>query len=169
MFKTIALALVAASSFAFAGDFHGRPGHPIGGISSHTSKQEITHVDREGVVKAVRQSRPYTKYLIEIPVTVAPKSACTKISGQKNEVDQQGRITEIAVMGTTLDMPCISVMPRPVEMKVKFEMTILTGGFVAANPIQKQTVNLYGKGLHQVTLNMDNKVVTVKPVGRRPR
>ncbi len=166
MMKNIAIALVTVSSLAQAG----HPpvvGMPIGGVVK--SKQVITHVDREAKVVRVQQRRPYTKYVIEIPVTVAPKSACTTITGQENVVEN-GKIIEIAVMGSSRrGMPCIAVMPRPVDMKVKFEMTVLTGGFVAANPIQKQTVQLHGPGLHTVTLNMDNKVVTVKPVGRRPR
>jgi len=160
MLKNIALALVTVASFAQASDIHlSRP---------RTEKLEITRVDREAEVVSVRHKRPFTTYVIELGVTVNPGSACTKIVGQKNTVERSG-LLEVAVLGRTPNTPCIAVMPRPVDITVKFDFEVLTGGFVPANTIQKKIVQFHGIGLQEVTLNIDNKVVTVKPVGRRPR
>jgi len=163
MFKNLVIALSAVTAMAQAESLHP---DTFGGAVGQ--KQQITRVEREGKVVRVRRSHPFTKYIIEIPVTVAPKDACTKITGQKNLVDG-GRILEIAVMGKSTSQNCIEIVPRPVDMTVKFEMNILTGGFVPAATIQKQVVQFHGIGLHTVTLNLDNKVVTIKPLARRPR
>jgi hypothetical protein len=64
---------------------------------------------------------------------------------------------------------CIAVMPAPVNTKLTLRMEVLTGGIVAADPIQRQIVQIMPLGLHEVTLDMDNESVTVRPVGRRPR
>ena len=160
MLKNIAIALVTITALSQGSDLHiSRP---------RPAKEEITRVDHEGKVASVRKKRPFTKYVIELGVTVAPRSACTKITGQKNTVENSG-LLEIAVMSSTPNMPCIAVVPRPVDMKVKFDFEVLTGGFAPAKTQQKKFVQLYGIGLHEVTLNIDNNIVTVEPVERNFR
>ena len=60
-------------------------------------------------------------------------------------------------------------MPRPIQTKLTVTMKVLTGGFVPAKRIQRQIVQILPIGLFEITLDMGNDSVTVRPLGQQPR
>ena len=124
------------------------------------------------VVKKQDLRHPFTKYVIAIPVTVSTRSACTSFAGQQTSVQPgAGNLQVIKMLGASdpVNDVCIAVMPRPVQTQITVSMNVLTGGFAAADSIQRQIVQIAQLGLYTVTLDMGNDTVTVAPVRRSPR
>jgi hypothetical protein len=59
---------------------------------------------------------------------------------------------------------CIEIYPMPIKTEFTFNFSVLTGGFVPANPIQNTIVEIPGAGDYQITLDMGRDTVTLRSV-----
>ncbi len=130
---------------------------------------QITQVGNEGLVLRDRFQHPYTDFLLAIPVTISTGDACTGFVGQITGGNE--KLVEVTAIGAKnpLHDTCIAVLPSPVSTTLTIQMRVLTGGFVPAGRIQKRTVQFNGVGMQEISLDLTNNTVSIKPVGRRPR
>ena len=165
-FFVVALAFVSAASQA-------RSLHPDtfrNEVAPVLSQLEVTSVATKGEVLKENHHHPFSNFTIAIPVTVNPGSACTAFVGQQTTVERSG-LKAIQMMGASdpINDVCIAVMPMPEKTQLTFDFQVLTGGFVPAQPIQTQIIQILPNGLYEVRLDMGNKSVTVRALRRQPR
>ncbi len=167
----LVLGLSLVTNLAQARSLH--PDTFRGEVAPVLSEIEVTKVAKYGEVLKSSHRRPFSNFLIAIPVSVNPGSACTSFVGQQisEKVAGNGKVPTIRMMGASdpVQDACIAVMPAPVKTQLTFNMQVLTGGFVPADDIQRQLVQIMPLGLYSVTLNMGNQSVTVEPVLRHNR
>ena len=139
-------------------------------VAPVVSAINIVSVGARGEVAKRRHQHPTTHFLLSIPVTVNPGSACTHFVGQQTNVEPSG-LEVLRAVGSSdaLNDVCIQIAPMPIATTFTVKFDVLTGGFAPANPIQKKIVQIAPLGLHEITLDMGNDSVTVRPLARRPR
>lgn len=124
-------------------------------------------IQSEGEVLKTDHHHPYTDYLIALPASVNTGSACTHFVGQETTaIPQRGGAINLRVLGATDPMmdACIAVMPMPVQTNLTVKMRVLTGGFVPADRLHYQLVNVAKSGTFSITLDIYDSKVTVKKV-----
>lgn len=129
------------------------------------SELAVTRVAKEGKVLKSNRMFPVSQFLIGIPVTVNPGSACTVFAGQQTEVGAS-KHEVIRMLGASdpVNDACIAVMPRPVKTQATISMSVLTGGTIPAGNIQYQHIQIKPLGMYSVVLDMGNDSVTVEPL-----
>lgn len=167
-FSLLVLGLSLVANVAQARSLH--PDTFRGEVAPVLSEIEVTKVAKYGEVLRTTHRRPFSNFLIAIPVSVNPGSACTSFVGQQVS-EKNGSVPSIRMMGASdpVQTACIAVMPEPVKTQLTFNMQVLTGGFVGADDIQTQVVQIMPLGMYKVTLNMGNQSVTVEPLRRHHR
>lgn len=134
-------------------------------VAQSLKKIKVAEVAKFGKVLKENHHHPYTDILVAIPAKVAEESACTHFVGQQTSKNVNGMVS-LSVLGSfdpTVDA-CIEIYPEPVDTQLTVQMNVVTGGFVPAERIQKQMVQIEGAGLFLIELDMDNQTVAVKPI-----
>lgn len=167
-FKTMVLSLAFVAGAAQATSLH--PDTFRNEVAPVLGQIDVATVGTRGDVVKTNHNRPYTEVTIAIPVTVSTRSACVAFVGQQTNQESSG-LQVIRAIGASdpVNDVCIAIMPMPINTKLTVKMKILTGGFVPAQPIQRQIVQIMPLGLHEITLDMGNNSVTVRPLQRLPR
>jgi hypothetical protein len=128
------------------------------------------NVQLTGEVLKTDRVHPYTYFLIGIPVSVFTGDACTQFVGQES-TDERAGLKSIHAMGASdpINTACIDILPQPVKTTLTVQMKVLTGGFVPAQPIQTQIVQILPHGLYEIRLDLRNDSVTVRQLRALPR
>ena len=160
-FFAVALAFVSMASQARSI----QPDAFRGEVAPVLSQIEVTNVALKGEVLKENSMHPYTNFTIAIPVMVSTGSACTTFVGQQTKIEESG-LQSIQMMGSTDPIvdACIEIFPMPVKSLLTFNFQVVTGGFVPADPIQTQIIQILPLGMYEVTLNMNNNSVTVRAI-----
>lgn len=160
----VLLALVPTLSFATSLK-------PIREVAPVLRKLKVVDVDRSGVVLKEVTNRPYTDFVVGIPVEVDPENACTTFAGQQTEtpiVAQAPHMNKVVIspMGASdiVNDACIEIAPMPFKTILSVNIRVLTGGFVPAQGRHAQTVFINGAGVYIVTLDLDTNHVDINPI-----
>ncbi len=150
------LGLALVSTGAFAAD-----------LAPVLQSLKVSEVGNVGKVVKSRHQRPFSKYLIAIPVKVEEGSACVKFAGQTTVTLKAPKaLTQLTAVGASdpeVDA-CIQIYPMPIDSNLTVEMNVLTGGFVPADRTQTMLVNIASSGTYKLVLDLGTEKVRISKV-----
>lgn len=127
----------------------------------------VTSVESRGAILQQDHRHPFTNFLISIPVEVSTGSVCTTFVGQE-DVKSTSPKTKIGLQAkgsvNPMTQACIEIFPMPIKTQFTYNFQVLTGGFIAANPIQQRVIEISGAGDYLIILDMNNETVKLHPV-----
>ncbi len=118
---------------------------------------KVFEVSTKGRLLKETHRHPFTEYVFGITAKVETPNACTTFVGQKTTGK---KITPVGSYNPLTDA-CIQIAVEPQEVEFTVSHRVLTGGIVAANPVQFKPVLLAGLGQVMIIFDMNDKSVSV--------
>jgi hypothetical protein len=133
----------------------------VGDVSPTLTELNVVRVGQRGEVLKRDGVRTRVRYVVGIPATIDPGSACTQFVGQETVND----VIKVKGASDPVNDACIAVMPAPVE-------TVLTVDFHIHQVVPRPSVHMkhvrIGRNTYLVSLDTANDSVTVANISVRP-